>query len=82
MNECSAYVGPDVHKDTIAVAVAGRTGRGYRAINQSTLVPLRTVARESSGCGDLRARPVSAGRHRFQRCSVSAKPARNQPIEP
>jgi len=22
MNECSAYVAPDVHKDTIAVAVA------------------------------------------------------------
>ena len=35
MNECSAYVGPDVHKDTIAVAVAllpgctGRVSRGY-----------------------------------------------------
>ena len=61
MNECSAYVGLDVHEDTIAVVVAGRTGRDYRAINQSTLVPLRTAARESSGCGDLRDRPVFAG---------------------
>ena len=33
MNECSAYVGLDVHKDTIAVAVAlpGRDEPVYRA---------------------------------------------------
>jgi len=32
MRECSAYVGWDVHEDTIAAAVAwpGREGAGYR----------------------------------------------------
>ena len=30
MNECSAYVGLDVHKDTIAVALPGREEPVYR----------------------------------------------------
>ena len=41
MNECSAYVGLDVHKDTIAVAVAlpGRGGAGVpRRGQESTQV--------------------------------------------
>ena len=30
MNECSAYVGLDVHKDTITVALPGREEPVYR----------------------------------------------------
>ena len=47
MNECSAYVGLDVHKDTIVVAVAmpGReepkttTSRGSDRMKPSTRLP-------------------------------------------
>ena len=54
MNECSAYVGLDVHKDTIAVAVAlpGRGEPVYRGEvknqrNRSSGRTSRTLARVS-----------------------------------
>ena len=55
MNECSAYVGLDVHKDTIAVAVAlpGREEPVYRGEIKSQHKSLLWLIRALSPNGEL-----------------------------
>jgi len=55
MNECSAYVGLDVHKDTIAVAVArsGREEAVYRGECKNERKSLRRLIRRLSRQGEV-----------------------------
>ena len=55
MNECSAYVGLDVHKDTIAVAVAlpGREEPVYRGEIKNQRKSLLRLIRALSPNGEL-----------------------------
>ena len=55
MNECSAYVGLDVHKDTIAVAVAlpGRGEPVYRGEVKNQRKSLLRVIRAPSPAGEV-----------------------------
>ncbi len=55
MNECSAYVGLDVHKDTIAVAV-GLPGRGepvYRGEVENQRKSVLRLIRALSPAGEV-----------------------------
>ena len=53
MNECSAYVGLDVHKDTIAVALPGREEPVYRGEIKNQRKSLLRLIRALSPNGEL-----------------------------
>ena len=71
MNECSAYVGLDVHKDTIAVAVA-LPGRGEPVYRGEVKNQRKSVLN----------RPGFPGAVQYPRMPSPARPGGNRPAAP
>ena len=74
MNECSAYVGLDVHKDTIAVAVA-LPGRGEPGIPGGEIKNQRSTRSDRSLIARISTRSSKASiPRRLARCRPGPPP--------